>query len=158
MEAAREFKSTSGVSQEAALASLRDREGVEKSRNFAWAGYDHVATVAISGVTGRRVWHPSISQQISSPSLWRQQVTTLTSPTQRNHLIAEGRYHTARRRARAPGILFRNGLWRASIKEHPIPRATGQQYAKRCVGGFRTTRWSVVLPWAEVVAGRRLGI
>ena len=40
-----------GVSQEAALASLRDREGVEESRNFERAGYDHVATVAISGVT-----------------------------------------------------------------------------------------------------------
>ena len=66
-----------------ALASLRDREGVEQSRNFERAAYDHVATVAISGVTGRRVWHPSISQEISSPSLWRQQVTTLTSPTQR---------------------------------------------------------------------------
>ena len=87
MKAAREFKSTSDVSQEAALASLRDREGVEESRNFERAGHDHVSTVAISGVTGRRVWHPSISQQISSPSLWRQQVTTLTSPTQRGSFI-----------------------------------------------------------------------
>jgi len=47
MEAARGFKSASGVSQEAALASLRDREGVEESRNFERAGQDQVATVAV---------------------------------------------------------------------------------------------------------------
>jgi hypothetical protein len=52
METAREFKSTSGVSQEAALASLRDREGFEQSRNFERAGYDHVPTVAISECYG----------------------------------------------------------------------------------------------------------
>ena len=37
-------------------------------------------------------------------------MTILRSPTQRNHLIAEGRYHTGRLRARAPGILFETGF------------------------------------------------
>ena len=79
---ARGFKSTSDGSQEAGARELA-RQGVEESRSFERAGYDHVATVAISGVTGRRVWHPPISQEISSLSSWRQQVTTLTSPAQR---------------------------------------------------------------------------
>jgi hypothetical protein len=149
MEAAGEFKSTSGVSQEAALASLRDRKGVEESRNFERAGYDHVATVAISGVTGRRVWHPSISQQISSPSLWRQQVSTLTSPTQRNHLIAEGRYHTGRRRAQAQefcsetgfdALVSRNTQFRVQ-RDNSMPSAVSADFAPLggawCCSGLR---------------------
>jgi hypothetical protein len=41
--------------------------------------------------------------------------------------------------------------------EHAIARATGQQYAKRCAGRFRTTRWSVVSLSAQIAAEGRLG-
>ena len=55
------------------------------------------------------------------------------------------------RRRPTVGILFRNVIERAKVTKHAIARATGEQYARRSAGRFRTTRWSVELLSAEVV-------
>jgi len=49
-------------------------------------------------------------------------------------------------------ILFRNVILRASVKEHAITCATGQQFASGLADRFRTAGWSVVLPAAQVAA------
>ena len=54
------------------------------------------------------------------------------------------------RRTRAAGILFRNAISHATVTEHAIARATGQQFARRCASRFRTTRSSVMLLSARV--------
>ena len=62
-----------------------------------------------------------------------------------------------RRRTRAPGILFRNVIRRASIKEDAIACGTGQQDARSRAGCFRTARRRVVLLSAQIAAEGRLG-
>jgi hypothetical protein len=61
-----------------------------------------------------------------------------------------------RRKAPAAGILFRNAMWRATVTQHAITRATGQQYAGRCAGRIRTTRWNVVVLSAQIAAEGRI--
>ena len=62
-----------------------------------------------------------------------------------------------RRRTRAPGILFRNVIRRASIKEDAIACGTGQQDVRSRAGCFRTARRRVVLLSAQIAAEGRLG-
>jgi len=54
-------------------------------------------------------------------------------------------------------MLFRNLIDRATVTRQAIARATGQQYARRYAGRFRTTQWSVVLLSAQIAAEGQLG-
>jgi hypothetical protein len=70
-----------------------------------------------------------------------------------NHPIVEGRYQHG---TRATGILFRNAISRATVREHAIARVMEQQFARSLAGRFRTTRWSVVSLSARVAAEGRV--
>jgi hypothetical protein len=72
-----------------------------------------------------------------------------------NRLIAEGRLTTRTPRAPTVGNLFRNLVWRATIKGLLVQRDNSMPGT--VPADLASTRWSVVLPSVEVVAEGRFG-
>jgi hypothetical protein len=71
--------------------------------------------------------------------------------------FSEDPKHREPRDVEAAGILFRNAISRATLREDAIACGTGTTVCRDRAGRFRTSRWGVVLLSVRVAADGRLG-